>query len=87
MKSPQISLTAAILLLASLPIWLLLCLALPHSPHPFGLVVGPVVLVAMTCTLHILFRSVRDGWAWSMFLAAIIARGFLSTAAWISEHS
>ena len=89
MKGPQISLATSLLLIGALPIWMLLIVVVPASTGwgggSFRFVAAPLTLIAMTAAIHILFRRWKDGWAASMLLAAVVALGSLSVAAWISS--
>jgi hypothetical protein len=91
MEKLRFSLASAVLWTGALPIWIFLTITLPGSSGwggaSFRFVVAPVVLIGMTCAIHVLFRGRANAWAWSGLLAGIISLGSLTVAMWISQHS
>lgn len=86
----QISLKSLLLLLGALPIWLFLFVLVPSSTG-FGhsstkWLIAPAVLGGVTCALYRLFRKLRDAWAISALLAAMICLIGLSAVVWIKNQ-
>ena len=89
MEMSQLSLSSLLLLGGAIPIWLFLIVVVPQSTGwgggPSRFFVAPFVLAGMTAAVYRLLRNRRNVWSLSALVAAVIALGSLSLAAWMSS--
>lgn len=79
----RFSLASLLLVMAALPLWVFLIVAVGTSPGfgPNGFVAAPVALVVATVALSRLFRETKNGLAISALVAGTILTGALVVAA------
>jgi hypothetical protein len=82
MRRWQFSLTSMLLVVTAFPLWVLLIIFLPESPHVHFLL-PPFVLCGVTAAVQRLVRRHRDAWAISVLLAGLVVMGFLISAAFL----
>lgn len=86
-RENQVGLLSALLLGASAPIWLFICITIPVSPgfggSPTRYLIPPVALAGISFAVNRLLRNQPNSIAWSVFLSPIIAYSALTIASFL----